>query len=52
MCVDAKVNLAHRNYYPGSLGSGWDGYIQVFWAKIRRRPTETVLRPIRLNVVG
>lgn len=26
MCVDAKVNLAHRNYYYGSQGSGWDGY--------------------------
>lgn len=52
MCVDAKVNLAHRNYYRGSLGSGCDGYLLVFVVKIRRRPTQTVLRPIRLNVVG
>lgn len=53
MCVDAKVNLAPRNYYCESLGSYYDGYFQVFLPKIRRRPTETVLRPNPcLNVDG
>lgn len=53
MCVDAKVNLAHRNYYCESWGSRCDSYLQVFVPKNRRRLTETALRPNPcLNVDG
>lgn len=53
MCVDAKVNLAHRNHHYGSPGGGWGGYFGCSRRKIRRRAPETALRPKPcLNVVG
>lgn len=53
MCVDAKVNLAHRNYFCGSQGSGCDGYFRCSRRKIDGRAPETALRPKPcLNVVG
>lgn len=33
MCVDAKVNLAHRNYYCGSPASGCDAVLRYSWRK-------------------
>lgn len=30
MCVDAKVNLAPRNYCGESWGSGWQRYEGIF----------------------
>lgn len=34
MCVDAKVNLAHRNYYCGSQASGCEGFLRYSCRKI------------------